>query len=105
MTRLAEKSRALESLLDLNLATLAQHEMRMQKELDQARQTIRDLKDVLRQKDEVLIAAKAAIDMFEDIYIPGLVACNKQFVERWEAETAVQAVRAGAVRTPSGVPE
>jgi collagenase-like PrtC family protease len=51
-----------------------------------------------RQLQEGLVSANEALKTANEIVIPGLVAANQVFVDRWESESAVFAIRQVAAR-------
>lgn len=102
--------------LDANLAKLAKDKQKSDRELETARDAVRraqeqvdltvkrNMQAILRaeglnkQLDEQLSAANEALKTANLVVIPGLVAANQVFTARWEAESAVFAMRQMASR-------
>lgn len=75
-------------------ATLSELENRLLSELAKTRQTLADVQTLNRKLDEALDGCRDKLKTAEEITIPGLVAANQMFVQRWEAESRIHAMRA-----------
>lgn len=73
-------------------------------EMSNATRTLDSAKKEIKSLDEALDATREELRTARDIVIPGLVSANQVFIERWQAETAVQASRA-AFSSPTREPE
>lgn len=69
----------------------------MEAETERNRLAIAQATEVNRKMEIALDNAQDAIKTLEDITIPGLVAANNLFIQRWEAETSVFVARQVAV--------
>ncbi len=58
---------------------------------------LRQQKEMYQRLEVAMNTAEETISTLSSITIPGLVATNKLFLERWRAETAVYAMRQAAL--------
>lgn len=75
-------------------AALSELESRLLADLVKTRQTLADVQILNRKLDEALDGTRDKLKTAEEITIPGLVAANQMFVQRWEAESRIHAMRA-----------
>ena len=62
------------------------------------KQAVNRAEGLNRQLQEALVASTEALKTANEVVIPGLVAANQVFVDRWESESAVFAIRQVAAR-------
>ncbi len=90
------QSRKEKSELDIsrNWRELENLEKRLTAELAKTRQTLAESQIINRKLEETLDGARDKLKTAEEITIPGLVAANQVFMQRWEAESRIHAMRA-----------
>lgn len=64
-----------------------------QEEIKRNRAALENASDVSKKLEAALEVANDSIKTFEEVTIPGLVAANNLFVQRWEAETSIYVAR------------
>ena len=80
------------------LSTLERLRAQFENESRLAIQEIEDGRLLCSKLERALEATQESLKIANEITIPGLVAANRTFIDRWDAETAVHAVRIAAVR-------
>lgn len=85
--------------IDLALSKLAEAEAQYQNELSKTRVLLNSSKVVENKLEETLESLRDELRTASDITIPGLVAANRLFIDRWEAESKIQVLR-GTIATP-----
>ena len=85
--------------IDSALTKLAEVESQYQQELTKTRLLLNSSKVVENKLEETLESLRDELRTASDITIPGLVAANRLFIDRWEAESKIQVLR-GTIATP-----
>ena len=85
--------------IDSALTKLAEVELQYQQELTKTRLLLNSSKVVENKLEETLESLRDELRTASDITIPGLVAANRLFIDRWEAESKIQVLR-GTIATP-----
>lgn len=111
----AEVSRSMSTLTAM-ITRLKAEKDKSDKELQEHRQSLRSIQDAFektiklerdaiaraeglnKQLQGALDAANDALKTANEIVIPGLVAANKVFIERWSSESQIHAMRLVAAR-------
>lgn len=86
--------------VSLALSRLSEVESQYKSEADKTRLALKDAKTINDQLEEALRAVRDELRTANDITIPGLVAANRVFIDRWEAESKIQVLRGTLVTTP-----
>ena len=83
-----------EKVIEERFSSLDQLQIRLLSELEKTRSALADVQTLNRKLDEALDGCRDKLKTAEEITIPGLVAANQMFVQRWEAESRIHAMRA-----------
>lgn len=72
-------------------------EKKYQAELEKTRLTLRNSQTMNVQLEEGMSALRDELKTLNDITIPGLVAANRLFIDRWESESKIHIMRTAFV--------
>ena len=88
------KSSDVASISYLNhIESLDLYEIQFTERLERMRLSLNDAENREKKLSEALDSANEELKTANEILIPGLIAANKVFIDRWDAESAVHAMR------------
>jgi hypothetical protein len=91
--RINRECLASSELVEKRLKALDKLEKLHKEEIASSRQALEQSLNANKKLQEALQASEEHIKTLEEITIPGLVAANALFVDRWQAESAVLVMR------------
>lgn len=91
--RVEAERKAAEEVVERRLKALDKLDRLFKEEVANNKVALENAASANRRLQEALQASEEHIKTLEEITIPGLVAANMLFVERYQAETAIQVMR------------
>lgn len=100
ISRLAVRKATSEQCAADSLDRLQVLETSIQKELAKTRLALSNSQKINRELEEALGALRDELKTATEITIPGLVAANRVFIDRWEAESKIHVMRSAIMDAP-----
>ena len=97
--QLSKEKKSLETYIGETLFSIVDTENDAKDVLAESRKYLQQAEALVTKYDEQLEAARSKIRVLEDTTIPTLVAANKVFMERWDAESAIEVRRQTAFQS------
>jgi len=95
--KLRKSSDKANAIYNIHMNNLDKIEQKFADEFEKVQISLNNANAVNKKLEEALDSANEELKTANDILIPGLIAANKVFVDRWDAESAVLAMRLVAI--------
>lgn len=93
--RLVKRTRRADADLSASLRRLESLRSEMDQQAELASQRIEQARQLNQQLSAALDTTREELRTAHDIIIPGLVAANQVFIDRWDAESQAMTIRSG----------